>query len=139
MDVPRCRGTSRRQRPKVRYWRIEGQDFPGRYLGTSRTFLLCPPRQGLPKTLVDYLVWIRKYFDVDVKSKTLKEFVSGRRQSSSSTTCDHSKVHHKGSSARFIRITCDDHNELIFNVERNPPTTDPDLCAHLRTDHRWVQ
>jgi len=72
---------------------------------------------------------------VDVKSKKLKQLIAGRRQSASST-CEHFNVHHKGSSARFIRTTCSNCNELLSNVERNPPTTDPDLCRHRRTDHR---
>jgi len=114
---------------------LKGKTFLDVTLETPENFFAARQGKGVPKSLEDYLVWVKKHLDVDVKYKKLKQCIAGRRQSTSST-CEHSNVHHKGSSARFIRTTCSNCNELLSNVERNPPTTDPDLRRHRRTDHR---
>jgi hypothetical protein len=51
--------------------------------------------------------------------------------------CTHDRVSNKGSSARYKRFTCLNPNcGISWNEERDLPTEDPDICPHLRVDHR---
>ena len=63
----------------------------------------------------NYAEWINKNFEVDKTQKTLEIKNSKQEENKSSSsagsdakTCSHTKVHHKGSSARYERSTCKD-------------------------------
>ena len=68
----------------------------------------------------------------EVKPKTI---CVPSKAASSSGPCEHKEVHHKGSSARYIRSTCK-HCGLVWQEERAAPTKDPETCEHLQVDHR---
>ena len=51
--------------------------------------------------------------------------------------CTHERVSHAGSGARYKRYTCLNPNcGISWSEERDIPTEDPDICPHLRVDHR---
>ena len=79
--------------------------------------------------------WVERYFTVDVEAKTIVVASASPSANASGAACAHTKVHHKGSSARYVKTTCCACNES-WSVERNPVTKNPETCQHFRTDHR---
>ena len=107
-------------------------EHPEQYFSTRHSKTL----SGVAK---EYIAWVNEHFDRDPTDKMLvvksSKSASKVDYSRASSSCSHAKVHHKGSSARYIRTTCTGCGE-IWQEERNPPTTDPQVCSHARTDHR---
>ena len=94
-----------------------------------------------PKYLTEYVDWVRQHYDIDDQAKKLTRRVAQSSSAAASAqpppvACGHARTHRKGSSARFIRISCCDYGELLSNTERNVPTESVFSCTHKRTDHR---
>ena len=91
---------------------------------------------------MDYVTWVKQYYDVDTANKRLTRRVAQGSASAASgggtapVACSHSKTTRKGSSARYIRISCVDCGAIISNTERDEPTVSVYTCQHKRTDHR---
>ena len=132
-------------RPLVPRWHVERQTFldvtmehPEQYLSTRRS-------KKLSKGAEAYIKWVEKNFDIDPDTKHSKpantQHVSARPRRGdgaglpSLEMCPYKEVHHKGSSARYLRTTCYDCLEM-WQVERNPVTQTAEECLHRRTDHR---
>jgi len=87
----------------------------------------------------EYIAWVDKSFEVDKDAKQIKEkgilLTANATAPSSSTSCRHANVHHKGSSVRYRKTTCKDCGE-VWQEERDGPTEEPESCTHRHTDHR---
>ena len=89
----------------------------------------------------EYREWVEKHFTPfnDRSSNGGKTSLilkpAGERSSGGLVACAHTDVHHKGSSARYVRSTCNSCGKT-WQEERNVPTTVPGQCMHRRTDHR---
>ena len=86
---------------------LKGRTFIDVTLEHPEHYFTARKSKAVPAAVKEYVAWIEKHFDVDVEHRKLKQVVVAK-VSASSTSCSHSKVHHKGSSARFIRTTCVD-------------------------------
>ena len=119
---------------------VKRQDLLRRHLGNPAHVFSVDKGKPVPKALSEYVDWVKRHFDIDDKGKKLTQrAAAGVQNTGSSSTpgvCDHGKVHHRGSSARFIRTTCCKCGELLSNVERSPATVNPREYQHRRTDHR---
>ena len=97
-------------------------------------------REKNPKYLFEYVAWVKQHYDVDTKNKRLTRRVAQGSTSAGSVpppvVCSHTKKTRKGSSARYIRISCVDCGAIISNTERDEPTESVYTCQHKRTDHR---
>ena len=82
----------------------------------------------------EFVAWVDKFFQVDHITKEVKPLPPPTRPAQQSE-CEHKNLHHKGSSAQYIRTTCKDCG-LQEQEERHVPTHSPEQCAHLHTDHR---
>jgi len=101
-------------------------DHPDQYFTTYRSKTLSEEAKA-------YVQWVQRHFAVDTEAKQLTP--KRHQAEKGSPTCQHTKVHHKGSSARYLKTTCMQCG-LVSTEERDPDTVDPEVCPHAHTDHR---
>ena len=78
----------------------------------------------LPPEQATFVRWVDENVNLSTEFPTAEE-------------CTHEKVKHSGSSARRRRHTCLNPNcNASWNEERDIPIEDPEICPHVRVDHR---
>ena len=91
---------------------LRGKTYLDVSLENPEHFFSIEENDKLPKSLAEYVEWVRKHFEVDTMSKKLTQRAAGVQSTGSTSSaskhqsCVDFKVHHKGSSARFIRTHC---------------------------------
>ena len=93
---------------------------------------------------IEYAQWVEDHFtahkDRSANGGTIDVWLTlkpamPRQEGYIKMACAHPDVHHKGSSARYIRSTCNTCKK-VWQEERNVPSQDSAQCQHRRTDHR---
>jgi hypothetical protein len=114
---------------------LRGKTFLDLTLEHPEQYFTTRKSKTLPTEAADYVKWVERYFVADEAALQLR--LPGVRApgAAAGSDCAHKDVHHKGSSARYIKTTCKTCNET-WREERDPATKAPGQCQHLRTDHR---
>ncbi len=89
----------------------------------------------------EYAQWVENHFtahkDKSANGGTIDVWLTlkpamPRQEGYIKMACAHPDVHHKGSSARYIRSTCNTCKK-VWQEERNVPSQDSSQCQHRRT------
>ena len=111
-------------------------EHPEQYIATCKS-------KTLSNEATEYVEWVTANFDVDRKCKPPQLKIKANRMSpaanatspSSAAACRHEDVHHRGSSAKYIKSTCKNCG-ATWQEERNTPIMAPEECPHKRTNHQ---
>lgn len=124
---------------KFAYGTLKGKTFIDVTLEHPEQYFANYRSKTLSNEAKEYIAWVDKSFEVDKDAKQINEKgilpTANATAPSSSTSCKHANVHHKGSSVRYRKTTCKDCGET-WQEEREGPTEEPESCAHRHTDHR---
>ena len=99
---------------------LEGKTWLNVTLDEPEHFFSVHEREKNPKYLIDYVAWVKQHYEVDTPNKRLTRRVAQGSTSAASVpppvACSHTKKTRKGSSARYIRISCVDCGAIISNL-----------------------
>ena len=90
--------------------------------------------KSVPANMRKFLSWAQRHYRIDVTAPTLQH-KTGEPTSVGPSPGGCKDFTHKGSNARFIRVTCKV-CRTVRSAERHPPWQDPASCSHRHTDHR---
>ena len=103
---------------------LKGKTWLNVTLDEPEHFFSVQGREKNPKYLVDYITWVKQYYDVDIVNKRLTRSVAQGSTAATSVpppvACSHAKTTKKGSSARYVRISCADCGAIL---SRTPSAT----------------
>ena len=115
---------------------LKGKTFIDVTMETPQQYFSIYKSTTLSAEAKEYVEWVKKNFDLNLESKLISLKKNSTSQGcASASVCQHEKVHHKGSSARYRKSTCQACGE-VWQEERDKCTNDPQTCQHRRTDHR---
>ena len=103
---------------------------------TTKTaqYIVCKKSKVLTAEMKAFVHWVDRHYNVNEETRSVQ--TKARTAAAASTgACAHLNVHHKASSARYVKTTCTDCG-LQWREERSRPTLPPGECPHARTDHR---
>ena len=102
------------------------RDYPKQVVSLAKAL-------SVPANMREFLSWAQRHYRIDVTASTVQR-KTGEPTSVGPCPVGCKDFSHKGSNARFIRMTCK-FCGTVRSEERHQPPQDPASCSHRHTDH----